>query len=335
MNWLKKIAAKRYMWHGTSIKNLSSILSEGLNFHSKRQNWTEDSTRDESTSYSPQSRGSFPGIYLTNNVGTARGSGMRANQFKQLVSRSPIVIVGVQIEDRTPSIILDEDKIPSPQSTFNQIYHVNGGGYFYGGWLKESKGEAEQVARQWLSRILGDYLPVSKEPTKRIEWLLPYAIPVVIACAEVYYADEYRRTDMKSNYDQYFPNVATSFSEARSKYRQVLHTFLQKIHFLVERKGQSEFNVNFKISEPISYVGANKIVFVATIYRYDINDLNYKYYETIKINYMSDPLILNDFVKDMVDRVGPELLIQDASGKIYYDHPREKNNELATKNISN
>jgi hypothetical protein len=325
-NWLTKLAKRRYLYHGTSIKNLSSILSEGLNFHHSRQVWTLEQNKEDSATTSPSSRASFPGIYLTDNLLTAIGSAGRANTYKKLPYNNK-VIVGVDIEDRTPSIVLDEDLLRDPKNAFDTYYHVTGQGYFYGGWLQHSQNEAPEVAKHWLNKTFSEYTDRFKEKF-RIIWLLPYAIPVIIAYAKVFYADEYQHTKWTSDLDTNFPDAETSLSKARSEYRNALDIFLQKVNFLSRETKEYQYQHNVRIKDPISYHGANRIVLVATI---KTNNIEHTYYNTVHIHYLSDHQILGDFVSQMKQREGENFIIQDNSGKVYYDHPvAQRQEQLAT-----
>ena len=322
-----KIAAKQFKFHGTSGDNLQSILSEGLNFNPKRQVWSPEHTKEDQFS-----RESYPGVYLTSNLVTALSSGGRAKEHLKSKSKD-VVIVGVEIEDRTPSIVLDEDSIFGQSYAFQDVYHVNatsGSGWWFGSWLQYSKNEADKVARTWVEFLLERFPPLENSPkdaVDRVSILAPHAIPVMIGFAEVIYASDFKRLNKwdQQKWAEDFPNAERDHAAAQSRYRQAMDIFLQKARFLVQRETRYSFNASVRVKEPISYSGVNKIVFVATI---SYHGLETKYYETVKIHYMSNPAILNSFISQFKERVCKNFLIDDTKGNVYYDY-----SEKAAQNI--
>lgn len=92
---------ERSIWyHGTKGRHLSKILSEGLVAFPKERAWQED--RDASF-YSP-SRASLGGIYLTQNLMTARSSALRHKKQDE-----DMVMVIVEAQPR--SFLMDEDDV--------------------------------------------------------------------------------------------------------------------------------------------------------------------------------------------------------------------------------
>ena len=92
-----KVASKQILYHGTNAKNLKKILSQGLIARPKKRSWQDD----PDASFNQMSRKSFPGVYLTNNLLTARGSVREAMK--------PGIIVVAKVE--TKSLIPDEDDL--------------------------------------------------------------------------------------------------------------------------------------------------------------------------------------------------------------------------------
>ena len=90
-----RFAARELFYHGTSIANLKSILSEGL-AGSHRKVWETDT--DE------RSRASFGGTYFTRNFTTATSSAGRANESFTGNYGDDKVIVVARLETRTPGI---------------------------------------------------------------------------------------------------------------------------------------------------------------------------------------------------------------------------------------
>jgi len=95
--------ASIYMYHGTSIKNLPSILSQGLIANPKQKVWQTD----VDASFTRPSRASVGGIYFTKNLLTAISSG--GNAAKN--NKNEIIIIIAEI--KPGSIFADEDTVPS------------------------------------------------------------------------------------------------------------------------------------------------------------------------------------------------------------------------------
>jgi hypothetical protein len=106
MNWYKKARyggaeKERSIWyHGTRGKNLQKILSEGLIISPKQKSWQED----PNASLYGASKASLGGIYLTQNLMTARSSAIRGKDKKE-----DMIIVIVEAQPR--SFVMDEDNI--------------------------------------------------------------------------------------------------------------------------------------------------------------------------------------------------------------------------------
>jgi RNA:NAD 2'-phosphotransferase (TPT1/KptA family) len=77
MSWYKlvKLAAVEYLYHGTSISNLPSVLSEGLN---TQHGLAYDRALDYNTIRT------YGGVYFTTNLVTAISSARNANESKKL-----------------------------------------------------------------------------------------------------------------------------------------------------------------------------------------------------------------------------------------------------------
>jgi hypothetical protein len=93
-----------YMYHGTSSRNLSSILSEGLVINPKEKVWETDPY----ASFHNPSRASIGGIYFTKNLMTAISSS--TNAVKDKYNENRIIVIG---EIKPGSLMADEDTLPS------------------------------------------------------------------------------------------------------------------------------------------------------------------------------------------------------------------------------
>lgn len=93
-----------YLYHGTSSRNLSSILSQGLVINPKEKVWETDPY----ASFDHPSRASIGGIYFTKNLMTAISSSM--NAVKDRYNENRIIVIG---EIKPGSLMADEDTLPS------------------------------------------------------------------------------------------------------------------------------------------------------------------------------------------------------------------------------
>lgn len=93
-----------YMYHGTSAKNLSSILSQGLITDPNKKVWETDAD----ASFSFPSRASVGGIYFTKNISTAISSA--SNSTKDKNNEDRIIVIA---EIKPGSLFADEDSLPS------------------------------------------------------------------------------------------------------------------------------------------------------------------------------------------------------------------------------
>lgn len=92
-----------YMYHGTGLKNLQSILSQGLVINPKEKVWGEDPY----SSFNFPSRVSVGGTYFTKNLMTAISSSRNANKDK----KNDIIVIMAQL--MPGSLLADEDSLPS------------------------------------------------------------------------------------------------------------------------------------------------------------------------------------------------------------------------------
>ena len=105
MNWYKKAryggaAQERSIWyHGTRGRNLPKILSEGLIAFPKERAWGHSESNFDSPS-----KASLGGIYLTQNLMTARSSAIKNKNRNE-----DMVIVVIEAQPRT--FLMDEDNI--------------------------------------------------------------------------------------------------------------------------------------------------------------------------------------------------------------------------------
>lgn len=99
--WLEEKETRKIMYHGTSSKLLSRIMSEGLIPSPKKRSWGSD----PDSSFDNPSRISYGGIYVTTNLLTAQSAGFRTAQS----TKGNTLIVCMDIHPY--SLIDDEDNV--------------------------------------------------------------------------------------------------------------------------------------------------------------------------------------------------------------------------------
>ena len=96
------IAVRKLWWHGTSPKNIRSILKQGLLPSGTDLVFTDEGGKGDQS----RSIKTFGGVYLTDNWGTAESAGVQASPDKKRYA-----MVGVTFETRSPKTIADEDDV--------------------------------------------------------------------------------------------------------------------------------------------------------------------------------------------------------------------------------
>lgn len=94
-----------YLYHGTSLSLLPSILSQGLVGNPKTRKWETD----PSAGFKQPSRKSLPGVYLTNSIFIALESSHVTPGIAKINLSAPSLIVLVQVQPQ--SLYVDEDNL--------------------------------------------------------------------------------------------------------------------------------------------------------------------------------------------------------------------------------
>ena len=309
MNWLEKIASIGFYYHGTSASKLKSIMSEGLNTHHDLA-WGED-TDD-------RSRVSFGGIYLTKNLMTAIAAGGQANKAFKLRYGDPRAILMIQIENRTPSVLVDEDAMPSPESAINSAFHVNANEWWYKQWVHYGFENMDKAVDNYL-QLLGSKWKIPNP--KMIESLKQYVSDVIRAWAKREVAISYKHGGeyemMRDSHD--FPSLDPkeyTLSNKEAEWRSAMSLLMQKAHRLTSFEVDS-FTENVRVLEPITFSGKNKIVFACVI------QPDEEYYERVDIVYNRHPEAFPMFMNDYKQRVGGHFIVRNEQGEVIYQKKRE------------
>ncbi len=311
MNWYKKIikfAAVRYMYHGTSINNLESILSEGLNTsHGSVYDETFQNERGE------RPIESYGGIYFTDNLRTALMAGFTAAEKNKIETQKSVLVIA-QLEDKTPSILIDEDLLANP---YWAVYEAAGNiddPVVLEEWIINNFPNIEQGVNRFLKSLSSRRTQITDE--RFLENLRPY-IPELLknyAIQQLTIAlnkEDWGTSTLKYNYPELekLPDMGITIQN----YRNSVSLFIQKANRLTEFM-KDTFENNMRATEPISYRGKNKILLVSTINR---EDRDSDYYNVIDIQYLSDQNVLRQYINDIKEKYSDNFLMRYNENIIY------------------
>ena len=317
LNWYNKIiklAAIKYLYHGTSINNLSSVLSEGLNVsHGKVYDDIFQNT-DKTRSVE-----SYEGTYFTDNLRTALMAGFTAAEKNKVKTQKSVVVIA-QLEDKTPSVLIDEDLLISPHFAIYQVAGDPGYPIRMAEWISSGFPNIEQAVDYYINN-LSNNRGSKVEDQKFLEGLKPY-VPELLktyAIRQLSIAinkEDWGTSTLLYNYPELknLPEMGT----AVQNYRNAANLFMQKAKRLTEFMNDN-FQNNIRIIEPISYRGKNKIVLVSTFNRENRkSDYNYK----IEILYMSNENVVQQYINDIKTKYSDNFLIT-YRGNIIYKSKKE------------
>lgn len=316
MNWYKKIiklATIRYLYHGTSINNLNSILSEGLNtYHGTVYDETFQNTRGE------RSLESYGGIYLTDNLRSALMAGFTAAE-KNKVKTETSVIVMVQIEDKTPNVLIDEDLLSNPH---HAIYEVAGDPSIpirLVEWITNDFPNIEDAVDHYLKNLSSGRTQINDD--KFLQGIRPHVhnflkTYAVQQLATALNNEDWGTSTLKYNYPalENLPDMGTAIQN----YRDAASLFMQKANRLTTFMN-SDFQNNMRMTEPISFRGKNKIILISTFNR---NDKSSEYSYSIDILYLFNKNTLEQYINDIKEKYS-DYFIMKYNDDIIYDNKKE------------
>lgn len=324
MNWLHKIllmkfAARELYYHGTSVRNLSTILSQGLNMD-------YEPVFDENFRERDRSIDTYGGIYLTKNLMTAVSAGSHANQkFLGQAYADDHVLVVAQIERSTPSIWIDEDAMPSPVSAITLVFQgLAPNGWWYMNWANGGFEKIDEIAQKYVEIILNYYNANDIDP-RFVENMLSIAKDIIVAHTNREIAISMEK-DTWSSYKNQFPSFAEySLVEMEQRYRAVMNLFASKAHRLTSFRNDSSFRQNIRAQEPITFRGASRIVVILRTHNnreyFDVTGKPRGYANEITVEYMSEDAIpaIEMFIKDWKQGIGEYFIVKSRDGEVFYD----------------
>jgi hypothetical protein len=294
---------KAIYYHGTSTKNLSRILSQGLIPNPKQRAWAED----PQAGFHRVSKASLGGTYLTKNLTTARtsmepGGGGRHG-----------VIVVAEIQPR--SLIADEDDVTGWLSTtiggsneyfVHQVY-VMMATEPDDKWVIDLKAKyTEDVIRAFEYKLdQAGAPPLNDQELGRLRMILDDAA-VATTMRKAAYIDPRQWRDYSW---RYFDNEADfipqpSKAEGEKTFRQVVDQVTRTLPrvFLSTDYGM----MTARTMEPVNFRGANKIIAVVEIVPSPTREDR----TAVKVHYGKLP---RDFIKQWETGVGDLELVESIS----------------------
>jgi hypothetical protein len=290
-NWLNLNEAKAdkiIVYHGTSYKNLSSILSQGLIPNPKQRAWSED----PNTGFYQASRQSLEGIYVSTNLGTASGAATNAKNREDMKNGSVIVVCEIQPK----TAFLDEDDLMMLDRFNNNEYQLAD---LFCLIIKDPTDEFVRLQFE-------NFVELFKRMTSEYEGM---DNPQLIASLhdslwnffkksiqrKVAYIEDYtfskKLRDYKINVEK--PNATISEREFLQA-KDVLTKSLKKMANPYNLKNRNEYSrFTSRINSPIRFSGVNKII--AIVHK------PFDYKERPRVVYGQVP---EDFVKQYREAIG-------------------------------
>lgn len=269
-----------YMYHGTSYRNLSKILSEGLSVSPKNKVWETDPY----ASFNHPSRASLKGIYFTKNLMTGIQSAGNSNKEDR---RGDKIIVIAQI--MPGSLYADEDAISLAPVRFpdclpnermsSYLYIYNQYSHLLGDWDRDNlksdwERSKELYVNACLERIKGDLvseIKVHPELEKRLKELLSDGFAVALH-RQMSHVDDYTwrsaldtLTGRKEGAEDAMKPEISLAEEEYKKYQDKLSRVLRVL--ALSEIGRGEGLRSGMVREKIGFSGGNKIVAIVRLSR--------------------------------------------------------------------
>jgi hypothetical protein len=362
----KTSAQRQIYYHGTDIKNLRSILTEGLVPEGKTKSWADD----PNAGMTSPSRQTYGGIYLTRNMMTATAA-VRNNR-----SNADYRMVMVIVEAQPNSLFLDEDSIvsilDSPFNNGNQDSSEHLIGQYFMMTLPDAPSSLKEAYQEMQGRYIDKvierikYMLTEHKLTmapgleKRVRELLPSVLLASLTrrAAHAYKSDEKRTEkdgydarnyDYRRTYQSIFGQVEAPPKETiiptpqdgEKKFRETAEQLTRTLRSMLRiQQGGGWALQNARSTEPIGYNGSNHIIAVLEIR--EGRDLQIKFndltgYEgkgtmvPIVVHYGAVP---EDFNQQWKERMGYRIYwlkpgeIPPPSTYVKPDEPTEKPTEL-------
>jgi hypothetical protein len=324
----EKMAAGKpiIMYHGTSVRNLPSILSQGLIPNPKERAWHED---PDASWYRP-SRVSIGGIYLTNNLMTALSSSY--NPFTRNKEKN---ISGLVIVEVIPNILIsDEDDL-------TRLSELVGKGYIFNEWLSGQlwagfllHGERDKFFQEARKNYIDSNIHMleyqathpgtsSEKSGKALHPELINRLRQLFAEGfidalrrKVAYLDDYSWRnvwrDLAPEDQIHNPPPLPSPSESEAKYASFIDKVTKALKMVHKPNPKDEYAYTARTLNPVGYTGNSKIIAVLAIDRNGKKDEKGDYIFEIKVLYPGSwsevpEEVRKDFQNQWNERIGGKI----------------------------
>jgi RNA:NAD 2'-phosphotransferase (TPT1/KptA family)/8-oxo-dGTP pyrophosphatase MutT (NUDIX family) len=273
-----KVAAPRQIfYHGSSVKNLRSILSQGLIPEVKEKNWQED----EDTGFSAPSRVSYGGIYVTRNVRIARGAP------QDRVAQGAALVVCMELQPNT--FYMDEDDINLQMNA--PLGELSGSNYIPGYYIAMTHPGVNASMDTWLEKYRNKFIeafvkksnmlfrnedqPIHPGLEDRMRELLPAMWQASLGRLTAHQAKGMRAWDVSAAYREVFEEVGDepipakeelfpTVAEAEKSFMVESEKLTRAMRLLAQPR-EEKFRNTARVTEPIGYSGSNHILAVVEI----------------------------------------------------------------------
>lgn len=257
-HWLTVNEAKTekvIVYHGTSPKNLGSIMSQGLIPDPPKRAWDDD----KNTSFYSSSRKSLDGVYVTQNLLTATSA---AGNGKNNL-RDGCLLVVCEIQPKTA--FMDEDDLNSFSSVSDSEYVIAA---LYGAIISGKKDElVEQFFQKFVEKFKRKFSDVkgmdNEELMTRVNPLLRQLFYKCVI-RQAAYIDKWTFQKAK-NYTK--RAVMPDKHRAEMDFLRVKELLSKTLKKYANPHNHAEDKFNFvsRITQPIRFSGANRIICVVMI----------------------------------------------------------------------
>ena len=233
------LEAKALMYHGTSSAFLRTILKKGLDPNSKQKVWDAEKHRADLAT--------MGGVYFAKEYMIARGAATTASQ----TFKGDPILVGAIIQSRTGTV--DEDILPTGRRICKigarDLFAEEAHRILYG---KQQKSGWRPTIRKWIDAYIHDLKMYYKNvPERRLNRVRPLVHKYIMAYLK-HLAAQYKKGDRYGE-DWAFSKELTT-PELRKIRGQILKA-LPGTDF-------SGIGGNVRILDPVTYRGANRILFI-------------------------------------------------------------------------
>ncbi len=298
---LERSADKIMVYHGTSAKNLDSIMSQGLIPNPKKRSWSED----KGTSFYAASRKSLDGIYVTKNIMTATSAFHQASNKME----DGGLLISAEIQPKTG--FLDEDRLNG------RLEHVSSSEWVIANLyvdlqLNKNKSFTEDEFEKYKKAFINYYQESIKLHDQLLSRLNPLLYKAFVAAVnrQACYIDNTSYRGIHQVYDEYSriakkegvslpPLVNPDKEKCEAELLSIKDSLTRTMKKLANPANVTDsFNKDFfwssRIMQPIKFSGPNRILCIIFV----------PHWETKKKPKLLYGKIPDQLIKDWESRIG-------------------------------